>query len=417
MVEPGETDGLLTDEERELMVTALGIEAYGGQPTQPSSSSSKASDMPPPAGGGRQLVPNSPVPMALLNSPLGPPASITYPEQVLGSLYSDASGLNIPFDHSFFPGSHADINNFLPPGVYSTSTHGLPASCNIPCGRPDTGLSQPFGAPQGTPYQAAGSVPLSFTSPLDNTFQNAVSNPLHLNPAFDPQPSELDLFVQTEAQAQMNTSKDLCSEESREMSLSVPSSTYFESLMGDSVPEADSVTRQSEIRAILNKDKVPVATERDDASERGKKIRKRKMNKLEPGQKRRAPKMVDVLPYNDPPTWPPRRRKHSKMAEWEKEQIDTANADIDRQVKEWNKKKNNESAKRGRQRRQNRVNRLTEDLAQAQAERNFWKVRAVTQGASEEEWDAVPESLRDDLVADFRIDPDDLLLPPPEDDF
>ncbi|KAG7107727.1 hypothetical protein HYQ45_014826 [Verticillium longisporum] len=200
------------------------------------------------------------------------------------------------------------------------------------------------------------------------------------------------------------------------MSLSVPSSTYFESLMGDSVSEADSVTRQGEIRAILNKDKVPVATEREDTLEKGKKTRKRKMNKLEPGQKRRAPKMVDVLPYNDPPTWPPRRRKHSKMTEMEKEQIDAANADIDRQVKEWNKKKNNESAKRGRQRRQNRVNRLTEDLAQAQAERNFWKARAVTQGASEEEWDAVPEGVRDDLVADFRIDPDDLLLPP-EDDF
>ncbi|EEY14913.1 predicted protein [Verticillium alfalfae VaMs.102] len=398
MVEPGEPDGLLTDEERELMVTALGIEAYGGQPDQPSSSSSQASEMPPPAGGGRQLVPNSPVPMALLNSPLGPPASITYPQQVLDSLYSDASGLNIPSDNSFFPGSHADINNFLPPGVYSISTHGLPASCNMPCGRPDSGLSQPSGAPQGTPYEAAGSVPLSFQSPLNNTFRNAISNPLHLNPAFDPHPSELDLFVQTEAQAQMNTSKDLYSEEIRETSLSVPSSTYFESLMGDSVPEADSVTRQSEIRAILNKDKVPVATERDDASERGKKIRKRKMNKLEPGQKRRAPKM------------------HSKMPEWEKEQIDAANADIDRQVKEWNKKKNNESAKRGRQRRQNRVNRLTEDLAQAQAERNFWKARAVNQGASEEEWDAVPEGLRDDLVADFRIDPDDLLLPP-EDDF
>ncbi|KAG7116737.1 hypothetical protein HYQ44_006364 [Verticillium longisporum] len=214
----------------------------------------------------------------------------------------------------------------------------------------------------------------------------------------------------------MNNSKDLYAEETQEMSLSVPSSTYFESLMGDSVLEADSVTRQSEIRATLNKDKVPVATERDDASERGRKTRKRKMNKLEPGQKRRAPKMVDVLPYNDPPTWPPRRRKHSKMTEMEKEQIDAANADIDRQVKEWNKKKNNESAKRGRQRRQNRVNRLTEDLAQAQAERNFWKARAVTQGASEEEWDVVPEGVRDDLVADFRIDPDDLLLPP-EDDF
>ncbi|CRK42420.1 hypothetical protein BN1723_000828, partial [Verticillium longisporum] len=58
----------------------------------------------------------------------------------------------------------------------------------------------------------------------------------------------------------------------------------------------------------------------------------------------------------------------------------------------------------------------TFDLAQAQAERNFWKARAVTQGASEEEWDVVPEGVRDDLVADFRIDPDDLLLPP-EDDF
>ncbi|EGY13952.1 uncharacterized protein VDAG_00634 [Verticillium dahliae VdLs.17] len=416
MVGPGEPNGPLTDEDRELLVTALGIEVYGGQPAQPSSSSPQVSDMPPPAGGGRQMVPNSPVPMALLNSPLGPPASITYPQQVLGSLYSDASGPNISFDNRLFPGSHASFNNFLPPSVHSTSTHVLPALHNISCGRPNYGLSQPFGAPQGTPYQVAGSVPLSFTSPLDNSFHNDISHPLHLNPAFDPHPSELDLFVQTEAQAQMNNSKDLYAEETQEMSLSVPSSTYFESLMGDSVLEADSVTRQSEIRAILNKDKVPVATERDDASERGRKTRKRKMNKLEPGQKRRAPKMVDVLPYNDPPTWPPRRRKHSKMTEMEKEQIDAANADIDRQVKEWNKKKNNESAKRGRQRRQNRVNRLTEDLAQAQAERNFWKARAVTRGASEEEWDVVPEGVRDDLVADFRIDPDDLLLPP-EDDF
>ncbi|KAM0277122.1 hypothetical protein ACHAQH_006066 [Verticillium albo-atrum] len=418
MAGQGESINPMKDEDYDFMMATLGMEAYGGQgqPAESNIGNTQAPTILPPAGGGRQLVANTPVPMALLNSPVEHLSNNTYPQQVAGPF---DNGFDAAFGNSFMPGraqgGQVVSNNFLPSNIFSTPARGLPALQDNTMGNLDPGLFLPAGVPQHILSQAGGIFPVTQPNPFDTTLQDCFNNPAHSYPAYDPDPSALEFFANAEAHS--NTFQDTPTEESTEMNPNVPSSAFFEGFIGDRMHQADRATRQDEIRTILNKDKVSAAIDgKDEAVEKGKKQRKRRTTKLEPGEKRRAPEMVDVLPYNDPPIWPPRRRKSLRMTEAEKEEIDASNADLDRQMKEWNKKKNNESAKRGRQRRQNRLNRLTEDLAQAQAERNFWKARAVAQGAGADEWNEVPEDAKDDVVADFRINPDDLLLPP-EDDF
>ncbi|KAM0328181.1 hypothetical protein ACHAQA_005588 [Verticillium albo-atrum] len=403
----------MTDEEIETMMATLGAVAYGNQGLQNITSPAQASITPLPAGGGRALVPNYPEDMALLNSSIARLDSATHPSYSVPSASYSQMAWGGESIYGGMQEGQPFSQNFLPPGFLQHSSHGLSESQDTNFRGFDFDLLVPAEEPPYVPNRATEPFPISQQPASNDDFHRSFIESADTPTTLAPATPAMDFPL---PQRDPDTLDDHPTEGTSTATNDIPSSAFFEDLIGEKMSQADRATRHDKIRAILNKDKVPIPEPKPETPEKPKRVKKRKVVQLQPGEKRRCPEMVEVLPYSDAPTWPQRRRKSNKMSDAEKELIDATNADLDRQIREWNKKKNNESAKRGRQRRQNRVSRLTEDLAQAQAERNFWQARAVAQGADADEWKDAPEGVKDDLVADFRIDPDDLLLPP-EDDF
>lgn len=174
---------------------------------------------------------------------------------------------------------------------------------------------------------------------------------------------------------------------------------------------------QKQITAILGKDKessyVPIDIPGEEPKRRGKKKAKEEKGEAPAMMKRRAPEMLEVAPLMtiEEKLKAIGKKKSLKagMSGAERKAVAEHNNNVAKEARKFHKLKNNLSAKRGRQKRTNRTLQLMETKAHALAERNYWKARAFSLGADRDEWVNMPKEQRDDHVADFRIDPDDLL--------
>lgn len=126
--------------------------------------------------------------------------------------------------------------------------------------------------------------------------------------------------------------------------------------------------------------------------------------------KRTAPELVDITPLpQDPGNIPEDVQMRPDMTPHERRQAEIMNNENGIRREDFNRHKNNISARRGRERRANRARQLAEDKARGLAERNYWKARAYGLGADSFEWDMMPTEQKEDYVADFRVDIDSLL--------
>lgn len=175
--------------------------------------------------------------------------------------------------------------------------------------------------------------------------------------------------------------------------------TYVETLLRSFISDAKC---HNDIDHILKEDKVAVPVKDKSKKSQAYEVimsKKRKAGQLEevvplikrPGRRQ----LIDI--DENMPAGPERQRL---------EKINNERAEMD---KAEDRKRNNDSAKAGRQKRNNALIIQLEQVAHARAERNFWRARAFGLGAGKNEWADMPEDEKEDMIADFRQDVNELL--------